>query len=151
MSQQRRRVSSSGDTVTVACKLPHGLIMRVFRMVERSQPVMGGGTRIEKIAEELPERVTLAGFSHEQIKAPNAPLVGGFALTRGVDREFWELWLDQNRTSDMVRNGLIFSHTQYESTEDEAKDKKDVKSNLERLDPNKLPRGVQRFEDKPVA
>lgn len=38
-------------SVTVGCKLPHGLTMRVFDMVETQEPVMGGGFRAVKVAQ----------------------------------------------------------------------------------------------------
>lgn len=125
--------------VTIACKLPHGLTMRVFNMAEASEPVMGGGSRTVKRAVELPERVTINGWSHPQNAAPHAPIHGGYALTHGVDKDFWEKWLSQNKDSDIVVNKLIFAHEKEASAVSEAKEKAEVRSGLERLDPNKLP------------
>lgn len=135
-------------SVTVGCRLPHGLTMRVFDMVETQEPVMGGGFRAVKIAQERPERVTLNGFSHPQNRAPNAQIVEGFALTYGVDAEFWNVWKAQNAQSDVVKNGLIFAHEKPVNAEAEAKDKKTLRSGLERLDPNKLPKGIQKSDLK---
>ena len=133
-------------SVTVGCKLPHGLTMRVFDMVETQEPVMGGGFRAVKVAQERPQRVTLNGFSNAQNRAPNSPIVEGFALTHGVDAEFWSAWKAQNADSDVVKNGLIFAHEKSVNTEAEAKDKKTLRSGLERLDPNKLPKGIQKSD-----
>lgn len=129
--------------VTVAAKLPHGLVMRIFEMVETQEPVMGGGFRAIKVARERPERVTLNGFAHAQNKAPNAPQIEGFAMTHSVDKDFWDAWLAQNNTSDIVKNGLIFAHEKTGNTEANAKNNKDVRSGLERLEPTKLPRGLE--------
>jgi hypothetical protein len=133
-------------TVAVACKLPHGLVMRVFDMVETQEPVMGGGYRAIKVARERAKRVTLEGWSHPQNMAPNSQIVGGFALTPNVDKEFWDAWLAQNAELDAVRNGLIFAHEKTMSLEAEARDKTTLKSGLERLDPNKLPRGIEKSD-----
>jgi hypothetical protein len=133
-------------TVTVACKLPHGMTLRVFDMVESQEPVMGGGFRAVKVAQERPERVTLKGFAHPQNRAPSTQIIEGFALTYGVDAEFWNAWKTQNAQSDVVKNGLIFAHEKPVNTEAEAKDKKSLRSGLERLDPAKLPKGIQKSE-----
>ena len=134
---------NSGETVTVGCKLPHGLILRIFNMIEVDEPVMGGGSRKVPTARERAERVTINGCAHMQNKAPNAPISSGFALTHGVNKDFWDLWLTQNKDSDMVRNGLIFAQGKPADTEAEAKEKELVRSGLERLDPEKLPGKLQ--------
>lgn len=130
-------------TVTIACKLPHGLRLRLHDWAKGSEPVMGGGTREFKIAVPLngPE-VVINGFSHPQNAAPSAQMVGGFALTPNVDKDFWDKWLSQNKDADYVKNHLIFAHEKSNSAEAEAKEKKDIKSGLERLDRTKAPKGV---------
>jgi hypothetical protein len=133
-------------TVTAACKLPHGLTLRVFDMVETQEAVMGGGFRPVKMARELPTRITLKGVSHAQNAAPNAPMISGFALTHGVPKEFWDLWLAQNKDTDVVKNGLVFAHEKDGSTAAEAKEKEKVRSGLERLDPKALPKSLAKIE-----
>ena len=97
-------------TVTIACKIPQGLMMRVFDMQDQDQPVMGGGVKVTKVAVERPEQVFIYGCSHPQNAMPKTQIAGGFALTHNVDREFWELWHEQNKSSQMVKTGLIFAH-----------------------------------------
>lgn len=126
-------------TVVVASKLPHGLILRVFKMEAKSEPVMGGGSRDTKVALELPQRATVNGVSHPQNRDSKAPISFGYALTPNVDKDLWDLWLSQNADSDMVKNGLIFAHDKSGSTESEAREKEKIRSNLERLDPAKMP------------
>ncbi len=133
-------------SVTVACKLPAGLKLRVFDMIETQEPVMGGGSRTVKVARENPKSVTVKGWSHPQNMAPNAPIVEGFALTPNVDKDVWDAWLKDNADSDVVKNGLIFAHEKAGGAEAESKDKKSLRSGLERLDPNKLPRGIQKSD-----
>jgi len=134
--------ATSGKTVSVACKLPHGLVLRVFNMVERDEPVMGGGFRKARMAEERAERFVVHGFSHAQNAAPHCTIVAGYAITSGIPEEHWDLWLSQNKNSDMVRNGLIFAQNSTASITDNAKDGHKIKSGLERLDPTKLPKAL---------
>lgn len=112
-----------GETVTVACKLPHGLRLRLFDMVDASEPVMGGGTRTFKRAQEIGEPVVIRGYRampflerEEGAKFPN----GGYALTPGVDKEFWEKWLEQNQDLEAVKNNLVFAAGKTENARAEA-------------------------------
>jgi hypothetical protein len=137
--------NNAGKFVTVACKLPHGLTLRIFEMENFDEPLMGAiGSRTTKLAKELQQRYVVNGFSHPQNRAPKHQIVEGFALTHRIPLEFWEKWLSQNKDSMMVKNNLIFAHEQAASTEDMATERKDVRSNLERLDPDKLPKGIQK-------
>ena len=130
-------------TVSVACKLPHGLQLRVFDMITTSEPVMGGGMRDVKTARQVGEPVIIKGNAHPQNEAPRAEISSGYAITHGVDKDFWDSWVAQNASHEAVRNGLIFAHEKGGNTTAEAREKVEVRSNLERLDPTKLPRGLE--------
>jgi len=137
------------DTVTVGCKLPAGFWLRVFEPQQVDEFVIGGGRKKSKVYNEFGRRFLLNGFAHPQTKAPDHKIIAGFALTPGIPRDFWELWLEQNQESMLVKNGLIFAHTSEANTAAEAKDKgATLKSGLERLDPNKLPKGIQKYDGK---
>ena len=133
----------AGETVTIACKLPHGLKLRVFDMVERTEHVMGGGSRAFKLAQPKEKTFNIAGFAHPQNAAPKAQLIEGYALTHGVDKDFWDLWIAQNADADMVKNGLIFAHVKQQDTNAEAREKKTTRSGLERLEVGKLPARIE--------
>jgi hypothetical protein len=134
---------ASTETVTIACKLPHGLQLRVYEMVERDEMVVGGGLRKRKVAVARPEVAYVYGWSHPQNAAPKAQMVGGYALTPNVSKDLWDRWLQLNGDSMMVKNGLIFAHGKTDSTVAQAKDGEKVRSGLERLDPKNLPRRVE--------
>lgn len=146
-----------GATVTVACKLPNGLKLRVFEFVKGSEPVLGGGTREVQVPRQVGEAVEVKGFSiprgpdFDPEKMP--PMSGGFALTPGVDADFFEKWMEQNKDSQVVREGLIFAHEKSSSARDEAKEKAELRSGLEPLaqgaDP-RAPRGVRAAAEKPA-
>jgi hypothetical protein len=122
-------------TVTVACKMPNGYKMRVFNMVDFDEPVMGGGVKTRKRA-ELDTKygvVVLNGFAHEKGKAPSSELIGGFGLTSGVDAQFFARWLEQNKDSAIVRNGLIFAAKSTEDVKAQAREQKKLQSGLQPL------------------
>lgn len=125
--------------VTVACKLPHGLTLRVFRMEDFAEPVMGGGTRTVKKAILAAEPVTLNRAAAPQGESHEHRVIGGYALTPGIDADFWGTWLEQNKDSDIVRNRLVFALEKEASVESKAREHKDTTSGLERLDVRSVP------------
>lgn len=137
-------ISKSVNTVTVACKLPNGLRLRTFSAQEVQENYPGGTRTVRQFMED-PIQQDITGFSYEQNKAPHCQFASGFALTMGVDKDLWEKWLVQNKDTMIVKNGLIFAHSDMASIESEGKEKVECKSGLERLDPNKLPNTSRRI------
>lgn len=133
---------SSEETVTVACKLPHGLIMQLQEKTTQVQPVMGGGLREVDVwvPSNARDPITLNGNAHPQNMAPKADIASGFALTYDVPKDFWDEWVSQNKTLPAVKNGLVFAQPNARRAKDEAKEKTDLRTGLERIDPNNLPK-----------
>lgn len=129
-----------GSTVTVACKVPMGLVLKLYKKTRQHEPVMGGGSReIDAYVPDHSQRTYIIhGNSHPQDKSPIAQIADSFALTHGIPKAFWDAWLEQNLESDMVRNGLIFAHVEGASVAAEAREKASERSGLERLDPTKV-------------
>jgi len=126
-----------GDTVTVACKLPHGLELRLCKPEEFQVPVPGGGMRKEKRFVHFGPAVVIKGYVAPHGMSPEAPVVGGYALTYGVDSDFFAEWLKQNADHDAVRNNLIFAHVKNDMVTGEAKEKAEIRNGLEPIDPTK--------------
>jgi hypothetical protein len=146
--------NTKAATVTVGCKLPHGLILRLFKMVPSVEPVMGGGTREVNKAQQVGEPVKLHGYltMDGKKKRPAALVAGGYAMTSGVNKEFFDEWMKQNADSDLVKNNLIFSQTTTASAEDQGEEQEKLKCGLEALDPDNLPmKGVKTADEKEAA
>ena len=137
------------DTVTVACKLPHGLVLRLHEMVEMNEPTAGGGFRKVKRAQAIGEPVVLKGyvrrFDRRLEPAPVAQ-TSSFALTHGVDADFFKKWLAQNHDLDAVKNNLIWAHSAADMIEGFIIEYEAQKSGIEPIDPQNLPRGIQAFK-----
>ncbi len=131
--------SSTGQKVTVACKLPHGMRLRLFKMVEGNENVSGNNTRTIKRAEQVGPDVVIKGVAVEHGK--EKVLTGGYALTPGVDKEFMDEWLKQNEQHEAVKNGLIFVSASRDEAEGKAEEQKALKSGLEPLDMTMVKRG----------
>ena len=124
----------TGGTVCVACKLPAGIIMRVFKQEKYNVPVLGGGTREEMRAIPVGDQIKINGNEVPFGKAPPFVIAGGYALTPNVPADIALTWIEQNKGSDLVKNNLIFIHEKTEYAEKRAKELKATKSGLERLD-----------------
>lgn len=134
-SPQIESARPAGGVVTVACKVPNGLQLRVFDMIDVEMPVMGGGIKIAKQAQVRPESVKIEGPAAPVGKHPNAPVVGGYALTHNVPRDFWDKWLHDNRDSHVVKNHLIFAHENRGRVVSEAKEDEKSSTGFEPIDP----------------
>lgn len=121
---------SSGGKVVIGSRLPHGLRMRVYRMVPQREATMGG-YRDVVIAEQIGEDVLLNRSRVPFGMIPRHKVVNGYAITEGVDEDFWKLWLKDNAKSPMVRNQQIFAENSVEKAVARAKELVDELSGLE--------------------
>lgn len=134
--------TKSGEIVTVALKHPNGIFMQLYDMAE--SPEVGPlGTRIVKIARKRGESIRLNGTAVPHGKTPRFTIAGGYALTGGVPKDFFDEWLHQNRESDLVKNRLIFCASSTASAMDEATEKEEIRGGLEPMDPDAPPREMQ--------
>lgn len=139
---------SKGATVTVGCKLPHGIILHLYDMVDVDIQVMGGGVKTVKQAQRRTDvEVRINGNAVVHGRAPQHQIVGrggeftdGVALTAGVPKDVWDQWLAANKHSDVVRNGLIFACESHQRAVDQARDHSQKRSGLEPLAQDKDPR-----------
>jgi hypothetical protein len=136
---------ASNATVTVASKMPFDFTLKLYDFVESTEPVIGGGMRVVKVARERRDTKAfiIHGNSFAQNQGAHQQIVAGYAITHGIPKAFWEQWHEQNKDADYIVNGMLFAHAESASTIAEAKEKEDEKSNLERLDPKNLPKGLQ--------
>lgn len=140
--------SPSTGVVTVACKLPNGIILRVFDMVDTVEVIPGGMRTIQR-AQPKPEQVLVHGIAVPFGQAPKCRMAFGYALTENVNAEFAALWFKQNADSDMVRNKMIFAFEKASDIEAFAKEHQKVRSGLEPLDPENMPpefKKIKKFE-----
>jgi hypothetical protein len=97
-------------TVTVACKLPNGLQLK-----------LEGKPPVELLGNSVPFGV-----------APRD--IGGYALTHGVDAEFFEAWITKYKDYEPVKRGLVFAYTKEQDARARALEMREEKSGLEPVD-----------------
>jgi hypothetical protein len=109
--------------VSVACKLPHGLVLDL----------------------EEKGKVVLKGALHSDA-------VGGYGITK-VDKEFWEAWSKLYAEFPPFKAGHVFAQETEKNLRAEAEEKSDEKTGFERLDPTKPAQGVvaENYDGMPKA
>ena len=115
---ETQNVTTSTQTVTVGCKLPHGLVLEV------------GSTS-----------VTLNGANASNI-------IGGYGLTEGVDKAFFDAWLKKNEHLPFVRNQMVFAQSTTDDAKAEALEKAHEKTGFEGMNDADMPAGVSKVEEK---
>jgi hypothetical protein len=148
MAEQVGHGKGSSATLTVACKMPHGILIAEERKVTKVEVVMGGGVRDVIEYQLTGKQFKINGYSVPTVDpaAPPMSLRGSFALTHNVPRDVWERWFESNKDNPIVKNGLIFASDGEHSARDQAKDHAKEKNGLEPLDPKNLPRLSRRFK-----
>jgi hypothetical protein len=130
----------NNNLVTVACKVPNGLLLRIFKMAPAREQTPTGYRDIER-AELVGEPVRINGPSAPKDENREIRIVGRYALTPNVNKDFFDEWLRQNADHEAVKAGLIFAHSSQSRVSDQAKERKDVMSGLEPLNVDRIKRG----------
>lgn len=103
---------NSTGVVAIGCKLPCGLIISA------------------KNNEGEMVHVTLKG-------ANDARIVGGYGITENVSLDLWNAWLKRHHKHAAVANGQVFIHNDVKGAEAIAKERKEVVTGFEPIDPIK--------------
>lgn len=143
-------MADSTPTVTIGCKLPHGMILELGYQVTEKDKTGRDFLSVKKLPNY--KRVRLNGW-HEASGAgaitraglvpPPSALRPTSGITKNVPRDFWEAW--KKAHPDMLKrlNGVIFEATDDVEAAAKAIDANQVPTGLEPLDPSKLPvRGI---------
>lgn len=118
--------SYAGGKVTVCSKLPFALELQLCEPAN-VQMRYKQESWVEQVWNKAGPVVVVQGTNYpigsppEGTVWPDRPqMAGGYALTFGVDADFFERWLEQNATTDMVKNKMIFARENAEDAKAEA-------------------------------
>lgn len=132
----------SARKVTVACKIPMGVVLQLCRKVPYVEHTQAGTVVERERWDRFGAKVKVNGTSYPVIPPKGykerVAQTSGFALTRGVDAEMWDEWLKQHAEDAMVVNNLIYAFPDEESVVDFGRDFAGIKSDLGPLDMDTL-------------
>lgn len=142
--QQQHAEASNARTVVVACKIPNGLTLQLQRPFEKFEDTRDGpqkrtynvfyGRRYVVRGPAYPVGTLPKGFAAYK---PTPMVEGGYALTRGIPKDFWEQWLQQNREAEFVippdgaEHGMIFAYDDLDDTAAAAREQEELLSGHE--------------------
>jgi hypothetical protein len=148
MNAQAQVAPATGTaTVVVACKVLNGMRCRIHEQKTITEVGLGV-TRSVKQWVETDKEFVVAGPAHAQNEGPRHQISSGFALTYGVPKDLWDEWRRQNADLPAVKNGLILAYETPDKAMDAAKERKGLKTGLERVNPHDLPKIDERFKLK---
>lgn len=137
MSDQKPKPDAmprANNTVTVACKLPHGIVIRDYVKGSFNENVMGGGTREVDVFRPVGPKIRIKGPTVPAAFVRSVEVIGGYAITEGVPADVFARWIDWNKDAPAVRNDLIFGHENRGRVVAWAKEHASAKSGVEPLD-----------------
>lgn len=136
--------STAAATVIVACKIPTGIVLQLCKPTTYFEETPSGSkerTRYDKFGPRVHIRGTAYPVGQAPAGFPPRPvMVGGYALTFGVDADFFREWMKQNAMSPLVLNHQIMAHSQTSSIQAAATEHAEVRSGYEPLNPENDPR-----------
>ena len=129
-------VATGTETVVVCCKLPQGHRARLHSWIERDIEVNGVRQKM-RMSTPTGEEMLFKGPAHGQNEGPRVAMAGGFGLTFGVPKDFWDKWVAQHGELDLVKKGLIFARESNNKAIGAAKERRDESTGLSRIDPRR--------------
>lgn len=134
-------------TVTVACKIPQGFDCIIHEVREFKQ-VTKGGMAVTEQSFPTERGFRLKGPARGQTEGPRILTAAGYAINRGIEKALWDAWREQYKEHPAVKGGLIYSLGSSDKTIDAAKDRRGIKTGLERLNPHDMPKLDPNFKVK---
>jgi len=124
---------------TVFCKWPGGMILRAGKMVEQSMPSPLGAP-ISELRFRETGRHRVSGPAAPFGFAPRVPVVGGYAITKGVPKDLWDAWYASNKDAEYVKNRIIYAEDDDAYGRDKAFELRDTATGFEPMNQGKDPR-----------
>ena len=104
--------------------------------VHDQRVVTSAGVQVEKVSVPRGRSYFVKGPAHERDKAAGYPIVGGYGITRGIPKAFWEEFCEQNKGALMLEgaNGgdpVLFACDKPRDATARAKELSGVRSGME--------------------
>lgn len=130
---------SSSPVVSVACKM--GIAWLDLQLCEPRvvQENTQTGARDVTVFQRTGPVVRIRGTAYPRGPIPDGfperpEMVAGHAVTRNVDRKFWEKWVDQHKHADYVKNGMVFAFSGLDDIKARGRELEKIPSGLEPIE-----------------
>lgn len=131
---------SSGAKVIVACKIGIGYFDLQHNEPRTISENTQTGPREVTVYYPVGKMVRIRGTAYPRgtppVGFPSAPeMIGGYALTRNVDKDFWDRWEHQHARDPYVVNNMIFAAEDFDTVRGKAMEFSGLMSGLEPIAP----------------
>lgn len=141
--------STTGDTVVIACKFPAGVRLQLYKDGEVPSGLRGeAGQKLVPGKLPVGPPVVVHGPRYHIGGSPHCEIIGGWALTRGVRRDFWMQWVQDNSKLQLVTEGLIRAFDTIEDARIECRRDRNIKTGMEPLAPLEGDKRIKSITDK---
>lgn len=131
-------------TVTVGCRLPHGLVLQAYEWVEKTYFNKEGMSRTVKEAQPMEGsgKVVINGNARRpgedklDVYGDPISLASGYAITQGVDQELWDAWYEANKNQAYIKNEMVFAFPNLRDMKAKARENIDIRSGFEKINPD---------------
>lgn len=120
------------ETVTVLCRLPHGIELRIIPdgEIER-RTKLSEDKRPDLRPISVLSRVVLNGANTAPNYHPKDNRMLGRVGKTAVDKAFWLKWVEQHAKSDLVKNHVVFAEQTDARADAKAREFADIKTGYE--------------------
>lgn len=150
---------AQAEMVIVGCRHPHGIILRLYDMVDSREAAGAGRYDVVKVARPRNQTFTLNGYVDRRLPVA-VDGIGMYGVTRDIPSDFFNEWMKQNADSPIVKNGIVFAATKQSDFDAIGREYKSETTGLEPLDKDKpgarfglkkVERVTRAGEDAPVS
>lgn len=127
------------DTVTVLCRLPHGLVLRLAPQGDAERRAqLSKEDRPDRSPTRIVQEVTLNGANRAPDFHPKNNVMLGRVGRTVVPKDFWEAWSAQHADSDLVKNQCVFAELTDARANAKANEFREEKTGFESINPDDL-------------
>lgn len=124
-----------GGTVIVCSKLPMSIDLQLCEMRNETRRVRETVWQ-EEVAAKVGPVVRVNGTSYPRGEPPagfrgRPQMAGGFAMTFGVDAEWWARWLEMNRQAPFIASGMVWAVPNRQDAQAKARELASLRSGLD--------------------
>lgn len=125
---------NSTATVTIGCKLPHGLWLELITLPDAD---IAKQTRVPA---PTGPRVKLNGANTLRIQDPVSPVnpANGRFATTVIEKSFWDKWYERNKELEFMKIGAVFVVADEKTAKAIAEERKDLKTGFEPIVPSEV-------------
>lgn len=150
----KRDELDGASTVSVYCRLPHGIWMQAQEEQSYSEQTPSGVRSAKRFA-PVGERVRIEGNAKgrgvDSDKTEHKRIIAGFAVTDGVPADLWRKWKAQNVGLEALIRGDIYAVAKAGDAAAKRDDADKVPTGLDPINPAALPAEFKRVERAAAA